>query len=192
MKCPLCDQPIHEGAECCPHCDTDASQLSELYADYPQNLRLLHDGAGIFKIKERRQIERWISKFSKEFPTCFLSIHSADLSDIQNVQSYGIWALNIPRYVDLPASAVRDSGVFLVIDAHSKQVAISYGYQLEPYLTSESCFQVLAPAHPYLLDASYFEALELMRHGIRKLIRAKARWAKFTLKKKHLTDRILS
>lgn len=191
MKCPLCDQPIHEGAEHCPHCDIDASQLIQLYSHYPENLRLLHDSAGIFKIKDRRQIERWISKFSKEFPGCFLSIHSVDLTDAQNVHSYGIWALNIPRYVDLPHSAAIDSGICLVIDVHSKQVALNYGYQLEPYLTSEGCFQALASAHPYLLDASYLEALELMRHGIRKLLRTKARWAKRTLRKKHLTERIL-
>jgi hypothetical protein len=152
---------------------------------------LLHDGAGILKVKERRLSELWIQKFCKEFKGCFLTIHSVHLNDTQSVTSYGIWALNIPQYTDLPESALKDAGVCLVIDVHKKEVAISFGYQLEPHLTAEACFNAVARAHPYLVDHSYIEAIEIMRHGIRKMMRKRSRWAKSTLKKKKLTNRII-
>ena len=78
-----------------------------------------------------------------------------------------------------------------MLDVHKKEAAITYGYQLEPHLNAEVCFNALAPAHPYLLDSAYIEALELMRHGIRKLLRGRARWAKTTLRKKNLVHRII-
>lgn len=192
MKCPLCDQPIHEDAECCPHCDLDGSHLQDLFAERPTQLRLLNDAAGILKVTERRSVERWIRRFNREFPFCYLTIHSVDLTDNQNVHSYGIWALNFPQYSDLPKTAHRGAGLCLVIDVHKKQVALNYGYQLEPYLSAEACFNALTAAHPYLLDHSYIEAIEMMRHGIRKLIRSKSRHARSILKKKNLLSRILS
>ena len=161
-----------------------------MYEDRPTQLRLLNDGAGILRVNDRRQVEQWIKKFNKEFPTCYFTVHTVDLKDHENAQSYGIWALNEPSYSDLPTSSRDDSGLCLVIDVHKKQAAISYGYQLEPYLNDELCFNAIANAHPYMLDHSYIEALELMRHGIRKMMRSQARKANSILKKKRLTDRI--
>lgn len=192
MKCPLCYQPIHAGADYCPHCDAEATSLNALYSDKDTNIRLLYDRAGILRVKERRLAENWIRKFSKEFPTCFLTIHLVDLNDEQSVKSYGIWALNTPNYADIPESALSDSGLCLSLDVRKKEVSLNYGYQLEPYLSAELCFNALTSAHPYLIDNSYMEALELMRHHIRKLMQQQSRKSKSILKRKGWLDRIIS
>ena len=191
MKCPLCKQSIHEGASSCPHCGRGGTELNELYENFPTELTLLNDHAGILKIKERRLIESWIQKFDKEFPNCFLSIHCIDTTDLQDVSSYGVWALNTPTYSDISAESDRGAGFCLVLDVGKKQVTLSYGYQLEPYFTPELCFNAITPAHPYLLDNSYMEAIAMMRHGIRKLVRSKSRGAKSILKRKSLLSRIV-
>jgi len=154
MKCPLCQQPIHEGAEQCPHCERDGSHLDTLYQEKETNIKLLHDRAGILRVKERQQVNYWIQKFGREFPNCSLSIHCVDLNDEQNAKSYGIWALNFPTYTDLGETKSTSFTLCLVIDVHKKEVALNYGYQLEPYLDAESCFNAITPAHPYLLDNS--------------------------------------
>ena len=112
MRCPLCNQPIHEGATNCPHCDRDGKHLAALYETFPRDISQLNDHAGILKIKERRQVEQWLEKFSREFPDCFLTIHCVDLKDNQDVSSYGIWALNTPNYNKLPNGANPAAGKY--------------------------------------------------------------------------------
>lgn len=191
MKCPLCQQPIHQRASKCPHCGRDGSDLNILYQECDTKIQLLHDRAGILRHKERLLLNEWIIKFGKEFPSCVLSVHAVVLNDQQDAKSYGIWALNHPEYSDLPEQKNMDSALCLVIDVHKKEICLSYGYQLEPFLSSESCFNAISAAHPYLLDESYIEALGIMRHGIRKMMQAKSRASKSILKRKKLLNRII-
>jgi len=181
MRCPLCFQTIHDAAESCPHCGIAIDSISELYSDRARSIDILNDEAGMLRVGDRVKVKRWIDKFHLEFPQCFLSVSLVALNDAQDIRSYGVWALS-----DQPIKGAesKDSafGVMLVIDVKKKEAVITYGYQLEPYMSEKRCFDAISCAHPFLLDGQYVKAIEVMRHGIRKMMRKNVRSSRKMLK----------
>jgi len=192
MKCPLCFQPIHSAAESCPHCGGSIEELDQLYSDKPREVSLLNDGAGMLRVADRKKVQHWIKRFRAEFPQCYLSVSIVNLKDEQDARSYGLWILNQGEFRDLAGELDERFGLVLVIDAKKKEVALVYGYQHEPYMTELACFNALVPAHPYLLDGEYLKGIEVMRHGVRVLMRKNARRSMGVLKRKGLLGRIVS
>lgn len=190
MTCPLCNYKIHEAAEVCPHCGRDAEDLVTLFDRFETKVYMLNDAAGVFKIKERRKIESLMNKFTREFPECFLTIHTVGLINNETVGAFSIWALNCPEYLDYPGEAQSDSGIALVIDLNKKQVTISFGYQLEHYFDKKASFKLLTPAHPHLLDEAYYPAVTSIIKKLRITLALKARISKHILRRKNLLDHI--
>lgn len=198
MKCPSCHHKVYAQAPKCPHCGCNAQQLNKLYDYRLQNkekLNLLNDEVGL--IPNPTTIHRWLKSFVHEFPGNFLSIHLVQLHEEESIESYALWAMNKPNYSIPEASSfflkkkasqpkvkpTKDAGIFLIVNVLNKEVMLSYGYQLAPYLDKKSCFSALSPAYPYLVDQDYERALSYMRHGIRKLLRAAAKKASSSTKK---------
>jgi len=182
MRCPHCFQAIHESAETCPHCGMDGTALEVLYSDRERNIALLNDEAGMLRVHDREKVKVWISKFEKEFPQCFLSVSTVALNDDQDLRSYGVWALSSKPVI---GAEHKDPsfGVMIIIDVKKKESAIVYGYQHEPYMTDKGCFNAISLAHPHLLDGKYLQALGMMRHGLRKLMRKNKRKAQKMLRR---------
>ncbi len=190
MTCPFCNQKTHDTAETCPHCGRDAEFLDEYYQHINKEIFMFNDAAGIFKASERKKIEKQISKFRKEFPDCFLTVHAVGLLNNENVQSYGVWALNCPDYQNFPTGASSDSGVSLILDVNNKQVSLSFGYQLEPYFEHKAAFKILASAHPHLTEVNYSAALLTIIKKLRSSLMKKSYFSNLILKKKKLTHLI--
>ena len=190
MTCPFCNQKIHEAAETCPHCGRDAEFLDQYYRHIKAEIFMFNDAAGIFKASERKKIEKQISVFRKEFPDCFLTVHAVGLLNDENVQSYGVWALNCPDYQNFPSGASSDSGISIILDLNNKQVGLCVGYQLEPYFEHKSTFNILTVAHPHLTESNYSAALLSIIKKLRFSLMIKSYFSNLILKKKRLTHLI--
>lgn len=174
MRCPKCVQQIHRSAHRCPHCGFGLSDLDDVYGAKGGLIPKLNDAAGVLRMRDRRRVSAWLSRFEKHFPQLFLSVYCCALDDGSNIRELGLWTLNHSTFKDVDDSRSQKGGVLLVIDVSSKVASISYGYALDSILNEENTFEVLAKAHPYLLEGDYVKALHLIIKRLTVLLRKKA------------------
>lgn len=171
MRCPRCLQTMHLSAEECPHCGLQLDHLDDLYARFDRAVRRPYDAAGVLRVPERKLVAKWIAKAEKAFPQLYFAVATCSLSDEQNVRSFGFWLMNRGCFEDIPENAREDGCVLLVIDVNRKEVCLHVGYLLDVGMTEESAFEALTMGHPYLLEANYVQAIEVMLGGVRKYVK---------------------
>ncbi|GAA5497152.1 hypothetical protein SAMN02745181_3649 [Rubritalea squalenifaciens DSM 18772] len=175
MRCPCCSQKIHKSAEACPHCGGDLLRLNRVYRNFDKRVRRPHDVAGVLRVQQRRKMEAWIRSLEKAFPDLFISVALVALNDGQDVRSYGFWLLNTGEFDDVPSTAYEEGGVMLVLDVHKKQMCLHFGYLLDDLVDEVEAFEVVSKAHPYLLEADYMNAVELVLKKLKAFLVKKAR-----------------
>lgn len=171
MRCPRCLQTMHLSAEECPHCGLSLEQLDELYARFDRTVRRPYDAAGVLRVPERKLVAKWIARAERAFPQLYFSVATCSLRDEQNVRSFGFWLMNRGRFEDIPESAREDGCVMLLIDVNRKEVCLMVGYLLDVGMTEEAAFEALTVGHPYLLEANYMQAIEIMLGSVRRYVK---------------------
>jgi len=177
MRCPRCVQGIHRSAAQCPHCGFALSDLDEIYGADEVSLKRLTDVAGALRLRERRKLEHELDLFQLSFPQLFFSIYYGALEDRTNIRQFGLWLLNHAAYEDLEISRPNDGGVLLLVDLNTKVASITFGYLLDHYLSEEDTFNVLAKAHPHLLQGNYLKATLIIIKQLSRILRKKSRQA---------------
>lgn len=177
MRCPRCVQTIHRSAAQCPHCGFVLSDLDDLYGSGEVRLRRLSDMAGALRLKERQKLERLLDEFQISFPQLFFSIYYGALEDRANIRQFGLWLLNHAAYEDLDISRPNDGGILLLVDLNTKVASISFGYILDSFLTEEDTFNILAKAHPHLLQGNHLKAACVIVKQLSRVLRKKSRRA---------------
>lgn len=178
MRCPRCVQKIHRSAAQCPHCNFTLSDLDELYGSDEVRLKRLTDMAGALRLSERRKLEGVLDEFQLSFPQLFFSIYYGALEDRTNIRQFGLWLLNHAAYDDLEINRPNDGGILLLVDLNTKVASITFGYLLDPFLTEDDTFNILAKAHPYLLQGNHLKAAQLVARQLSRLLKRKSRQAK--------------
>ena len=177
MRCPRCVQKIHRSAAQCPHCGFVLSDLDDLYGSGEVRLRRLSDVAGALRLKERQKLERLLDEFQTGFPQLFFSVYYGALEDRANIRQFGLWLLNHTAYEDLDISRPNDGGMLLLVDLNTKVASISFGYMLDSFLTEEDTFNILAKAHPHLLQGNHLKAASVIVKQLSRVLRKKSRRA---------------
>jgi hypothetical protein len=162
---------MHLSAEECPHCGLSLDQLDEVYAGFDRKVRRPHDASGVLRVPDRKLVAKWLVQAEKAFPQLYFCIATCSLSDEQNIKSYGFWLMNRGVFEDIPASAREDGCVLLVIDVNRKEVCLHLGYLLDRVMDEQEAFEALTAGHPYLLEANYMRAIEVMLGGVRKYVK---------------------
>ena len=172
MRCPRCVQTIHRSAAQCPHCGFTLTDLDELYGADEVRLKRLSDMAGALRLRERHKLEAVLDEFQVSFPQLFFSVYYGALEDRTNIRQFGMWLLNHAAYEDVEINRPNDGGVLLLVDLNTKVASITYGYLLDPFLSEDDTFNILAKAHPHLLQGNHLKAsLVVIRHLSRVLKR---------------------
>lgn len=171
MRCPRCTLAIHRTAEECPHCGLNIEHMDRLYEGFVRQVGRLYDGAGVLRVHERRLVMDALQRIERAFPQLTVALATVPLNDEQNVRSYGFWLMNRGDFGERPESALDGGIVLLIVDAEQKQACIHLGYLLEAGVTEKAAFEALEPAHPYLLEANFSRAFELMLSGVNKLLK---------------------
>ncbi len=177
MRCPRCVQTIHRSAAQCPHCGFVLSDLDDLYGSGEVRLRRLSDMAGALRLKERQKLERLLDEFQTSFPQLFFSVYYGALEDRANIRQFGLWLLNHAAYEDLDIGRPNDGGILLLVDLNTKVASISFGYMLDSFLTEEDTFNILAKAHPHLLQGNHLKAASVIVKQLSRVLRRKSRRA---------------
>lgn len=140
-------------------------------------MKRLSDTAGVLRLKERQKVERWLDQFEEIFPQLFFSVYYGALNEMSNIRQFGMWLLNHAAYEDVDIGRPNDGGVLLVVDVNAKAASISFGYLLDRFLTEEDTFDILAKAHPHLLQGNHMKALEVIIRKLSRILKKKARKA---------------
>jgi uncharacterized membrane protein YgcG len=177
MRCPRCVQKIHRSAAQCPHCGFALSDLDDLYGADEVSLRRLTDVAGALRLKEKHKLEHVLDEFQFSVPQLIFSIYYGALEDRTNIQQFGMWLLNHAAYEDLEISRPNDGGILLLIDLNTKVASITFGYLLDPYLSEEDTFNILAKAHPHLLQGNHLKAALVVARQLSRVLKKKSKQA---------------
>ena len=178
MKCPRCVQVIHRGASVCPHCGFGLAEVDAKYGAEDVSLRRLADVAGLIRSKERGKVSAALDRFSRKFPQLFFAVYTGSGQGGGNLRQFGFWLLNRAAFEDVPVERPNEAGILLVIDADSKSASITWGYQLDPFLTEEDTFHCLSRAHAYWLEGRYAEGVVRMIAQLEKVLKKKAAQAR--------------
>ncbi|MES2997536.1 MAG: TPM domain-containing protein [Verrucomicrobiota bacterium] len=162
MKCPRCVQRIHRAAESCPQCGFLLADADARFGGDDVVLRLLTDGAGLFRKRDRDRVTGAMERFSRRFPQLFAAVYTGSVGELANLRQFGFWLLNRAAFEDLPADKPNEAGLLLTIDPELKSAGIIFGYQLDPYLNESDTFECLSRAHSYWLEGRYAEGVVKM------------------------------
>ena len=178
MKCPRCVQVIHRGAGLCPHCGFGLAEADERYGSEDVVLRRLGDAAGLIRAKDRPKVSAALDRFCRRFPQLFFAVYTGSGQGGGNLRQFGFWLLNRAAFEDVPVDRPNEAGILLVIDADSKSAAVTWGYQLDPFLTEEDTFFCLTRAHAYWLEGRFAEGIVRMIAQLEKVLRKRAAQAR--------------
>ncbi|MGB2011047.1 MAG: TPM domain-containing protein, partial [Akkermansiaceae bacterium] len=171
-------QDIHRRAAQCPHCGFALPDLDDVYGGGAVRLKRLGDMAGALRLRERQKLESLMDRFESSFPQLFFSVYYGALEDAASVRQFGMWLLNHAVFEDVDPSRANEGGVLLVVDLSKKMVSITYGYILDPYLDEDETFQILAKAHPDLLQGNHLQAACVVLKQLTRILKKKSKHAR--------------
>jgi uncharacterized membrane protein YgcG len=178
MKCPRCVQVIHRGAGLCPHCGFGIADMDARHGTDNLSLRRLADLAGLMRSRERGKVQAALDDFSRRFPQLFAAVYTGSAQGGGNLRQFGFWLLNRAAFEDVPVDRPNEAGILLVIDPESKSAGVSWGYQLDPYLTEEDTFICLTRAHAYFLEGRFAEGTVRFIEQLVKILRKRSAQAR--------------
>jgi len=152
--------------------------LDILYEGHDKKVKRPHDVAGVLRIAQRREIERWVDKVEKLFPDLFLGVALVAMGDTEDVRSYGFWLMNRGEFEGVPETAYAEGGVLLIFDVNKKEVCLHFGYLLDEVVDEREAYEVVSKAHPYLLEFDYMRAVEVMLGGLKNYLKKLSRDAR--------------
>jgi hypothetical protein len=178
MKCPRCVQRVHRGAEQCPHCGFGIRDADQVFGSQEVRLKCLTDAAGVLRKRERETARRLLVEFQRKFPQLFFAVYFGTFRELPSLRQFGFWLLNRGAFEDVEVSRPNEAGILLSVDVGGKSAGISFGYQLQPFLSDDTTFRALSAAHPYFLQEQYLRALEVVVERLGNALRRQARRAK--------------
>lgn len=178
MKCPRCVQRVHRAAEQCPHCGFELEEADRVFGAQEVRLTCLTDAAGVLRKRERETARRLLVDFQRRFPQLFFAVYFGTFREMSCLRQFGFWLLNRGAFEDVEVSRPNEAGILLSVDVGGKSAGISYGYNLQPFLTEDTTFRSLSAAHPYFLQEQYLRAIEVVGERLSKTLRRQARRAR--------------
>jgi len=152
--------------------------LDILYQGNERRVRRPHDVAGVLRIQQRRVVADWLEGVERAFPDLYVGVALVALGDAEDVKSYGFWLLNRGEFEGRREGTSDGGGVLLVLDVNKKEVCLHFGYLMDEVVEEREAFDVLARAHPYLLESDYMRALDAMLGGLKGYLKKLSRDAR--------------
>ena len=178
MKCPRCVQRVHRAADLCPHCGFEIREADRAFGAQEVRLKCLTDAAGVLRKREREPARKMLEEFQRKFPQLFFAVYFGTFRELPSLRQFGFWLLNRGAFEDVDVSRPNQCGVLLSVDVGGKSAGISFGYNLQPFLTEDTTFRALSAAHPYFLQEQYLKAMEVVVDRLSKTLRRQAKRAR--------------
>ncbi len=162
VRCPRCEQNFYQAAESCPHCGFTYTDAEAVFGHEPVSVSKLSDIAGILRMRDRDAVRKQQDFFEERFPQLFFGIYVKALDENVNLRQFGFWLLNQADFEDVDDERTNDCGILLTIDVTTRQLGMTFGYSLLPYLDEDSSFDILSHAHASLLEGKWADALSVI------------------------------
>lgn len=153
------------------------ADVDEVFGDEEVRLRKFTDSAGVLRQREREPMRVLLERFEDQFPQLFFAIYIGAFQEMPCLRQFGFWMLNRARYVDVPDERTNEFGVLLVMDVSGKEIGLTMGYGLAPFWSDAKSFDVLAAAHPYLLQGEHLAALRVVLKKTARILKKGAKRA---------------
>lgn len=155
--------------------------VDEIFGNEDVRLRKFTDSAGVLRQREREPVRVLLERFEEQFPQLFFAIYIGAFQEMPCLRQFGFWMLNRARYVDVPEGRANDFGVLLVMDVSGKEIGLTMGYGLASHWNDSHSYDVLAAAHPYLLQGEHLSALRVIFKKTSRYLKKGARLASKSL-----------
>ncbi|MEZ0389013.1 MAG: TPM domain-containing protein [Verrucomicrobium sp.] len=150
MRCPVCQQSLHETSPACPHCSFDLAVASQHLGIAPRLQPDLTDQASVFTPSQASHLQDLLQEKERRFPQIRFAVVTVQVNPQIPLKAYSFWLLNRGNL----ATAMEKGGecrmMLFVLDAVQKKLCCMLGYGLEPFFSQEAMDEVLRPARPLL------------------------------------------
>ncbi|MEM7145404.1 MAG: TPM domain-containing protein [Verrucomicrobiota bacterium] len=177
MKCPRCVQELALSADSCEGCGFSIGDLDEEFGREAVVLERVEDDAHILRLRERQQLDAELDRFEQLFPQLFAAVFIGSFPPMTNIRQFGFWLLNRAAVSEVDVTRPNDRGMLFVLDLNGKQLGVSLGYQLEPFLSEREMAKCFRSAKPDFVEGDYAEAMVKMLGKITRRLKKRSRQA---------------
>lgn len=172
MRCPVCQQSLHETSPACPHCSFDLAVAEKHLGIAPQLRPDLTDLAGVLSNRQHTAILRVLREKERRFPQVRFAVVTVQIPPQTPLRAYSFWLLNRGSL----ASQMEKGGacrlVLLVVDAAQYQLCCMLGYGLEPLVGETALQNIVRPARAMLSRRDLGGAIHACLHQADKELAA--------------------
>ena len=159
MRCPNCQQALHEHSLECAHCGFSVAAAERLFGISPQLDPKLSDLAGVLTRKDRSNIRESLLERHTLFPQLRFAVVLTRLAQEISLRSYTFWLFNRSTL----ATAMEKGGncrlILLTVDVESQRVTCMVGYGLEPFVNDLSLSRIVDSTLPAMRKQDYASAI---------------------------------
>jgi hypothetical protein len=158
MHCPYCQQSVAEQSVQCAVCGLDLERLDGLLGIPPVLQAGLTDSAGVLPAKAARQVRAALRQFRERFPQIQLALLVEEAPDKVPMRTWVWWLFNRSRFSLALDKGFVNRDILLVLDPGRRQVVVTIGYGLEPFVGKRDLADALAAGQPALAAGDWGEA----------------------------------
>ena len=161
MKCPSCGNRLDAPAALCPTCKFTLRRLDTTFGTVPLHSRYLTDRASSLTVGEVRRLRKLLERFEKKFPQSVFSVFVTDLPAGVNVREFAFWLANRAHFGSVEAVGGENFDLLLVIEADTRNAALTVGYGLEKFILEDDLNVALTAALPALRNRELERGIQL-------------------------------
>jgi uncharacterized membrane protein YgcG len=155
MKCPRCIQEVEPLHEQCGRCGFSIAELDAAMGAEAVVLERLADDAHCLRLREREMLENSLDEFEEAFPQLFAAMYIGVFPPMTSIRQFGFWLLNRAAVNCVDVTRPNDRGLLFVLDLNAKQLGVTLGYQLEPFLTQKDIDRCYRAVKPHFVEGDY-------------------------------------
>lgn len=164
MRCPACQQALHEHAPVCPHCGFTLLVAERYFGIPPQVKADITDLANVLSKKEKRDLQQLLRVKRLRFPQARFAVVMDNVTPEVPLGSYAFWLFNKSGL----ASAMQKAGdchlILLVFDVENHRCTGMVGYGLEPFVSEEILARILDAGMTAFQEGRFTDSIKSILH----------------------------
>jgi len=159
MRCPNCQQALHEHSHGCAHCGFSLAGAEKLFGIAPQLDPKLSDLAGVLTSKDKRSLREVLLEMHTLFPQLRFAVVLTRLTQEVSLRAYTFWLFNRSTLATPMEKGGNCRLVLLTYDVECQRLNCMVGYGLEPFVNDTSLTRIVQAALPALRARDHLKTL---------------------------------
>jgi uncharacterized membrane protein YgcG len=150
MRCPVCQQSLHEVSPACPQCSFDLSVAVQHLGMVPRLQPDVTDLASALSPGQAAALQELIRTKERRFPQVRFAFVTLQLPAQVPLRAYTFWLLNRGSLVSPMEKGGDCRLVLFVLEMNQLQMCCMLGYGLEPFISQSALEEIVHAARPLL------------------------------------------